>query len=255
MPERSIGSLLAGCCLGVASLAWPMLAAGQVAPKSTARAEAGAIVARGNSQSESFTAKFDIAREWEDWKQAFGTSAVYAADPAGATGQRWDVRSQTDYKFHAKGFSFGSARYEEDRFSGFEYQSSLGMGLGWRFHDDPRTKLIAQIGLGYRQMQTRASLEEDGLTVIPSEQQDALVEQAKIEFEHSLTQTTRVLDQMLVESGVDNTFISNDISLQVKIMGSLALAVGYSVRYNTRPPEGFDTTDTLSTLNLVYEMK
>lgn len=255
MAERSIGSLFAGGCLGVLSIAWPMLSVGQVAPKSTARAEAGAIVSSGNSESESFNAKFEIAREWENWKQAFGSSAVYAADPDGATGQRWDVRSQTDYKFHPKGFSFGSGRYEEDRFSGFEYQSSLSMGLGWRFYDDPKTKLIAQIGLGYRQMQTRASLEADGVTVIPSEQQDALVEQAKLEFERGLSETTRVLNQALVESGVDNTFIRNDISLQVKIMDSLALAVGYSVRYNTRPPEGFDTTDTLSTLNLVYEMK
>jgi putative salt-induced outer membrane protein len=35
----------------------------------------------------------------------------------------------------------------------------------------------------------------------------------------------------------------------------LSLAVGYSVRRNTEPPIGFKKTDTLSTLNLVYEIK
>jgi len=35
----------------------------------------------------------------------------------------------------------------------------------------------------------------------------------------------------------------------------LALAVGYSVRHNTDPPEGFEKTDTLTTINLVYELK
>ena len=176
MTGRSIGSLF----VGIGILVWPLLSAGQAASKSTARAEAGAIVSRGNSENESFNAKFDVAREWEDWKQAFGAAAVYASDPSGATGQRWDVRSQTDYKFHAQGFSFASARYEEDRFSGFEYQSSLGMGLGWRFHDNPDTKLIAQVGLGYRQLQTRAGLADDQVTVIPSEEQGSLVEQAKV---------------------------------------------------------------------------
>jgi len=251
MVERRIGSLL----LAIGILSWPVLSSAQIAAKSTARAEAGAIVSRGNSDNESFNAKFDVSREWETWKQSFGASAVYAADTTGATGQRWDVRSQTDYKFHPKGFSFGSARYEEDRFSGFEYQSSFGMGLGWRFYDDPRTKLIAQVGLGYRQLQTRTSLAHDEVTVIPGEQQDALVQQAKLEFERRLNESTRLLNEMLVETGVDNTSIRNDLRLQVKILDSLALAVGYSVRYNTHPPEEFATTDTLSTLNLVYEMK
>ena len=35
----------------------------------------------------------------------------------------------------------------------------------------------------------------------------------------------------------------------------LALAVGYSVRHNTDPPVGFEKTDTLTTINLVYELK
>jgi len=91
--------------------------------------------------------------------------------------------------------------------------------------------------------------------VIPSEEQGSLVEQAKVEFEHGLNDNTRVLNLTLVESGNDNTFVRNDISLQVRVMNALALSVGYSVRYNTRPPEGFATTDTLSTLNLVYEVK
>jgi len=43
--------------------------------------------------------------------------------------------------------------------------------------------------------------------------------------------------------------------VEVKILNALALAVGYSVRHNSNPPEGFVKTDTLTTLNLVYELK
>jgi putative salt-induced outer membrane protein YdiY len=35
----------------------------------------------------------------------------------------------------------------------------------------------------------------------------------------------------------------------------LALAVGFSVRHNTAPPSEFQETDTLTTINLVYEIK
>ena len=220
-----------------------------------ARAEGGAILSRGNSDNESFNAKFNVEREWRRWKQAFGTSGVYAADSGGATGQRWDVRGQTDYKFLSHGFSFLSGRYEDDRFSGFEYQTAFSFGLGWRFFDNETTTLIAQAGGGYRRLRTRDSMADDGLTVVPGQRQEDLVGQGRVEFEHALNDRTRVRDQLLVESGAENTQVRNDISLQVRIINSLALAVGYSVRYNTHPPAGFETTDTLSTLNLVYELK
>ena len=49
--------------------------------------------------------------------------------------------------------------------------------------------------------------------------------------------------------------MQNDIGIQVKISDVLALAAAYSVRHNTDPPLGFGKTDTLTTLNLVYEIK
>lgn len=222
---------------------------------STIAAEAGIVASRGNSQNESANVKLETAREWIRWKVSFGGAAVYAADDAGATGQRWNVRSQTDYRFHPKGFSFAGMRYEEDRFGGFEYQASLSMGLGWRFFDDPVTRLSAQLGVGYGRVRTRDSLADDAVTLVAGERNEKVVEQANVDFERELTPNTQLLDKLLVESGSDNTFVQNDIGVQVKIMAQLALAVGYSVRYNTHPPPGFNTTDTLSTLNLVYEFK
>jgi putative salt-induced outer membrane protein len=220
----------------------------------SAKAEAGVVASRGNSDSDSANAKIQIEREFVRWKHALGLRGLYASDDEVATGQRWEARGQTDYKFHDRGFSFVSARYEEDRFSGFEYQTTYGAGLGWRFFDDPITKLIAQLGVGYKTTQTSDAFAEDGVTFVPGGRDEEIVAQSQVEFEHSLTETTKVLDKVLIEYGDDNTFVQNDISLQVKIMSSLALALGYSVRYNTDPPPGFTTTDRLTTINLVYEL-
>jgi putative salt-induced outer membrane protein len=221
----------------------------------TAKAEAGAVAARGNTETDSANVKFDIAREFRRWKNTASVAAVYASDETGATGQRWEGRGQTDYKFLSDGFWFASARYEEDRFSGFEYQTTYGTGLGWRFYDDPVTKLTAQIGAGYRVSRERDSFAEDDITFIPGERQEELIGQFSINFERELTATTKIVDKFLVESGANNTFLQNEFSIQVKIMESLALAVGYAARYNTQPPEEFEELDTLTTLNLVYELK
>lgn len=220
-----------------------------------AKIEAGAVAARGNSDSDTSNLKLKVSRKYKRWLHTLDASGVYAADDVGATSQRWSVRGQSDYEIFDKGFGFASGRYEEDRFSGFEYQSTYGTGLGWRFFDNPITRLSAQIGAGYKVVRRRDSLSEDGLTFIRGEREEELIAQTTVDFEHQLTDTTKVLNKLLVESGGDNTFTQNDLSLQVKILGALALAVGYSVRYNTDPPPDFTTTDTLTTLNLVYELE
>lgn len=229
---------------------FPVLASAQW----TAKAEAGLVAARGNSDTDTANLKFNVAREFVRWKHSLEFAGVYASDNTGTTGQRWNVREQTDYDFNGKGFWFVSGRYEEDRFSGFEYQSTYGTGLGWRFFDDPITKLSVQIGGGYKVLRTRDSLADDGISLIPGEREESAIVQGSVDFEHQLTETTKVINKLLVESGADNTFAQNDLSLQVKILGALALAVGYSVRYNTDPPAEFTRTDTLTTLNLVYEI-
>jgi putative salt-induced outer membrane protein len=239
----------------VASLAQLWLFAAPAQAQWSAKAEAGAVAARGNTHTNSANAKLDVAREFVQWKHSLGLAAVYASDETGATGQRWEGRGQSDYKFHEKGFLFGSVRYEEDRFSGFEYQTTYGAGFGWRFYDDPITKLITALGVGYKVFRTRDTLADDEVTIIPGERQEDAIGQFTIDFERQLTDTTKIVDQFLVESGANNTFIQNQFSLQVKIYESLALAVGYQARYNTKPPVGFEELDTLTTLNLVYELK
>ncbi len=220
-----------------------------------AKAEAGLVASRGNTETESANAKLDVSREYVDWKHSVGLTGVYASDELGATGQRWEARGQSEYKFSPKGFWFGSARYEEDRFSGIAYQATYGTGLGWRFFDTDITKLSAQIGAGYKVSESRETVDDDGVTFIPAERNEELIGQVGVNYEHTLTETTKIVDKLLVEAGVNNTFTQNDLSVQVKILGSLALAAGYGVRYNSNPPDGFKSTDTLTTLNLVYELK
>jgi putative salt-induced outer membrane protein len=232
-----------------------MVSSGSAMAQWAAKGEAGLIVARGNTSTDTANAKVDVSREFTTWKHAAGLTGVYASDELGATSQRWEAREQSDYKFHPKGFWFGSTRYEEDRFSGVAYQATFGTGLGWRFFDSEATKLVAQLGAGYKVSETRETIDEDGVTFIPSERNKELIAQFGGTFERQLTDTTKMIDKLLVEAGAQSTFVQNDLSLQIRIMNALALAAGYSVRYNNNPPDGFTATDTLTTLNLVYELK
>jgi len=49
--------------------------------------------------------------------------------------------------------------------------------------------------------------------------------------------------------------VQNDLALQVTMYEAFALAVGIGVRYNSDPPPLSESTDTLFTVNLVYNLK
>jgi putative salt-induced outer membrane protein len=67
-----------------------------------------------------------------------------------------------------------------------------------------------------------------------------------------LTATTNIVDKFHLESGSDNTLLSNFSGVEVKMSNALALSVGLDVQHNTKPPAPRKKTDTVTTVNLVY---
>ncbi|MCC7081038.1 MAG: DUF481 domain-containing protein [Burkholderiales bacterium] len=212
------------------------------------KAEAGVVLARGNTETTTANGKLDVANELEKWKHSALLAALYAqsedsvTDELETSAQRYEARWQSDYKFTPRAFWFGGLRYERDEFSGFDYQASLTTGLGYRFIDTDRTKFYGQAGVGYRQLQ-------DSLT---GEKDDEVVYRGDLGFERVLTGNTKLTDKLIVEAGSTNTFAGNDLALEVKMSERFGLSLGYGVRYNSDPPTGLESTDTLTTVNLSY---
>ncbi len=222
----------------------------------TGKGEAGLVIASGNTETKTGNAKFQLANEIDKWKHQFGGAALYASsEPDGTTARRWEAFEQTDYNFSPRTFWFGAARYEDDEFSGFEYQATVSSGLGRKFIDTDVTKFTGTAGVGYKFFETQDAFDDAGVLIAPGESDSEVVFRGTLDYDHKFTATTSLLDKFVVEAGADNTFVQNDLALQVKMTDVLALAVGYSVRHNTDPQVGFEKTDTLTTINLVYEIK
>ena len=252
MSKLSSPSVLVPAVLAVAGLLSPTLALADW----TGKGEAGVVLANGNTEARNANAKLELATTLEQWKHSVGVAAIYASTDDLTTGQRWELYGQSDYNFSERDFWFGAARYEDDRFSGFEYQATLSSGVGHRFIDQDRTKFTGTAGVGYKFFETRDAVDDaTGALLSEGDTDSQAVFRGTLDFSHDITDTTQVLDQFLVESGSENTFVQNDIGVKVKMTEVLALAAAYSVRYNSHPPAGFRKTDTLTTLNLVYEIR
>lgn len=206
------------------------------------KGEAGIVFASGNTDTENANVRLELANTLDRRKHSAGIAAVYAATDDLTTGQRWEIYAQSDHNFDDRDFWFGATRYEDDRFSGFDYQASVSTGYGYRFIDTEETQFSGQLGLGYRRLEEDLTGATDSDTILRGD----------LNLDHALTDTARVLDKLTVEAGSDNTLLQNELSLEVRINKLFALSVGVAVRHNTDPPAGSERTDTLSTVNLVY---
>ena len=224
----------------------------------TGKAELGVLVADGNTQSTSANAKLDLTREGTLWKNNFYAAALYGENGEFSNAERYEARYQADRKITDRLSWFFAIRGEEDRFSGFAYQATASTGVTYKFIDNPTTKFDGSLGAGYRTLQPQLLVTSPAGEVTErrkGESSSDPVVTLGSNFEHAFTKSTKLTNKLLVESGSDNTAVQDDISLAVSMTDTLALAVGLGVRYNSDPPPFSESTDTLMTVNLVYNIK
>lgn len=206
------------------------------------KGEAGIVFARGNTDADTINGKLEMSDQVGDWKHSLELAALRASTNGIQSANRYEGGWQSDYAITKKAFWFGGLRYENDRFSGFDYQASASSGFGYRFYDSDKIKLASQLGVGYRRMKDSVT----GATL------GNAIAVGGFDYENLITATTKVVDHFHVESGKDNTQLANFLGLEVKINTSLALSVGLDVRDNTSPPAPKKKIDTVTTVNLVY---
>jgi putative salt-induced outer membrane protein len=228
-------------------------------PTWASRGQLGFSKTSGNSDTTAANFLIHAAHTLgDDWKFLMGAEGLYGSTHGETTAQAWDVHGQANYNLTPRLYWYGGLRYDEDRFSGFAYQAALTTGTGYQFIKTDATKLTGQVGAGVRRLQPELLVKDETGGIISSTKLDASTDavfDASLTFEHSFNAATKLLADAAVESGQDNTRTTASVSLQVKMTGVLALAAGVQMTHNSQPPAGAVATDTLSTLNLVYEMK
>ena len=230
------------------------MSAGYAAADWSGKGEAGLVISSGNSETESANFKVELTNEIGDWKHSAGIVGLYASQDDVDTAERWALFGETDYSLNPKTFVFAAFRYEQDEFSGFDSQATISGGIGRKFIENERTKFVGTAGLGYKILETSDVEDDFGVVIERGDIESDPIARGTLDFEHAFTETTKLVNEFIVESGSSNTYAENATSLQVKMNSKLALSVGFTVRHNSEPPDGFVSTDKLTTINLVYEI-
>lgn len=204
--------------------------------------ELGLAIAKGNTDNETLVGKLKLAREDDVWRHSVLASFLYGTSDGLENARRYELFGSTGYRFAERHYVFGSGRNERDHFSSDEYQTTVAGGYGFEAFMSEETKLVLEIGPGYRW-----SKEQD----VRVHNNEAIA-RGFMDFSHQLTDSTRIYDTLLIESGGDSTFVRNDFGVQVSMTDALALKAGFEIRHNTDVSDDRRRTDRLTTVNVVY---
>ena len=209
--------------------------------------ELGYVAARGNTETETVSGKLKFDYKTENWLHELGLSALRSKANDTITGEqeetadRFQALFQSNWKININSYLFGAGRYEEDQFSGYDAQNSVTFGYGYTFVDTDDLKFKIEAGAGARHSEFDTG-----------EEVDESIFRFRADHAWQLTENTRWTNELLVESGEDNTYSEFNTGLKVDMTNRFALKLAYLIRENSTVPIGREKRDTLTTINLVF---
>lgn len=230
----------------------------QAAEPSVGEVELGIIATSGNTETTSLKGKVSITHEMEQWRNQYQLDALYKKDQVSVdvdgesvdqeqtTAQRVFVSAQGDYKLneeHRALFVYGS--YEDDRFSGYKYQSTIAAGYSDQLFKNDRSFLNYNVGPGY----TFNELDESGET------NEAAVLRLAAEFQYKLSDNAKFTQLLSTEAAFEsekNTRTKSESALSAKLMGNLSMKAAYTMTHNSEVADDKENLDTTTSITLVY---
>jgi putative salt-induced outer membrane protein len=227
----------------------PTMAAEEEAPASpwAGKASLGYLATSGNTENSNLNTAFEVGYTAGQWTHVLDAAAIYADEDSDTTAEAYAVGWKSERKLSDANFLFGRLDWRKDRFSGYEEQFSQTVGYGRRLIDNERHSLNAEIGVGARQSEL-----VDPLGLGNGETENETILTGGLYYKWALSETAELTQDLLAESGSENTYFESKTALSAKLVGNLALVASYTIKNNSDVPLGTEKTDTFTALSLEY---
>jgi len=205
-------------------------------------AELGFLMTRGNTQTDSLNLAAGLENTRLKWHHKVEFKALQASEQNVSTAESYEATGRTEYLLDDNDYIFGSLRYQDDRFAGYDRRTTEVLGYGHQFLKRPDMKLKGEFGAGARQTKnTDNTRDDEGILRVG------------LNYTWEITKTSSFNEDIFIERGVVNTATESVTALTVKINSKLAMKLGITVKDNSNPPAGFKNTDTKTAVTLVYD--
>jgi putative salt-induced outer membrane protein YdiY len=216
--------------------------------------EFGFLVASGNTNTSTITAKINTSQELTSWSYQIIGNALYKQSQQKVEGEKSNTASaqklflsgQLDHKLAEPDdrlFIYGE--YENNRFSGFRYQAALATGWTSRLWHDKQSEFKYSVGPGY----AISELEDDN----SEEDSRGLIVRAAMEYKRKFSKSATFRQFVSTEAAQEFTKTKSETSLSTKLTGALAMKLSLVMNLDTSVGPDTEELDTEAAVTLVYQ--
>ena len=202
----------------------------------------GFLQTNGNSASKSNNLKLSLIKNEDYFLYNLNISAFNQSKQRSNTAEEYKILAQVDKKINRKKSIYFLFLTEDDRFSGFDYQSSINFGYGKTLIKNDKSNLQIRFGPGYRISSIPQELKEKELTLRFSEK-----------YELAISENADLKQNFSISSGEDNSIMNFDLSTSASITDALSLALIFEYKYIENVPIGKKKFDSKTSMQFGYK--
>ncbi|WP_438766245.1 DUF481 domain-containing protein [Kushneria sp. TE3] len=205
--------------------------------------ELGYTSLSGNTNTETLLGKGRITWYDQAWTHTTRAEVKSVSDSENTTAEQYLFSQRERYSLgDSPNYLFGLARYEKERFSGYDNQFTTIIGYGRQIFDTDLQALSLEAGPGYR----FDDYENGG-------SRHMVLGYLAADYALSLSDTASFIQQFSVEGADDNVTLRAYSAISVAINSSLSLRVSHDIKSNSNPPREADAkTDRTTAASVVY---
>ncbi len=213
--------------------------------------ELGGFQSSGNSDTVGLSAGLKLKREGIDWSHRLRARFDYQRQNGVTSREQLLAAYEPRWQFGENVFAYGLAQYERDQIQGVDARYALSGGLGYKVVDREGLSLAIKAGPAYRVTEYTDGRSESRVAGLAGFDFDWQI------FERlTLTQDANAVaetgGEALVIVDGSNTTLNLLTGLDVKVSDSLRARMSYQLDYDSNPPVGKVSTDTLTRATLIY---
>ena len=205
------------------------------------KAQLGGYASTGNSPSQGLSASLDLMREGLDWRHKIKLQADYQRSLGVTTREHFLGAYEPNLKLNDRSYVYGSAQYESDKFLGYTARYSTSVGAGYSVVKTSRAKLDLELGPAFRATHFTDSNNESSIAA-----------RGSVDFSLQLPHGVQLTQNANAYFERYNSTVTGTTAINAKVFGPLAAQLSYNVQYESQPPAGRVSTDTITRAGLSY---
>jgi putative salt-induced outer membrane protein len=237
-----IDALVASIKAGAAEMRRQRLATLSVFQGWTGEGQLGGSVTSGNTEDTAVNVGIALNREGLMWNHHINAIADFQTTDGETTREAFRVGYQLDYRISDLWFAYGLVQWERDKFALLDRRFTESIGVGYTVLNMAPLSLVVDGGVAFRQTKY----------ITPDTEENDVAGRVTAKFAWDIRPGIRFTEEAGGLFGGTTSTLFSRTALTVSLAGALSARASFDVNYESEPPPGVESTDTITRFALVY---